>query len=71
MPRAIGCFRQAGFAVEPYPVDYRWIGKMDWAPGLQEGLENLDLAVHEFTGLTVYWLTGKSSAWLPQHRPAD
>lgn len=23
MPRAIGCFRQAGFAVIAYPVDYR------------------------------------------------
>jgi len=24
MPRSIGLFRKAGFAVEPYPVDWRW-----------------------------------------------
>jgi uncharacterized SAM-binding protein YcdF (DUF218 family) len=69
MPRAVGCFRQAGFAIEPYPVDYRWTGKREGEIGLVSGLENLDLAAHEFTGLTAYWLAGKTDAWLPRARP--
>ena len=31
MPRAIGVFRKAGFAVEPYPVDWRVGGRADLA----------------------------------------
>jgi uncharacterized SAM-binding protein YcdF (DUF218 family) len=27
MPRAIGVFRKAGFPVEPYPVDWRTVGR--------------------------------------------
>src|SRR4029079_5186358 len=29
MPRAVGCFRRAGFAVEPYPVDWQTGGPAD------------------------------------------
>ena len=29
MPRAVGLFRKAGFAVEPYPVDWRLAGAAD------------------------------------------
>ena len=29
MPRSIGLFRKAGFAVEPYPVDWRTFGWSD------------------------------------------
>ena len=29
MPRSVGLFRKAGFAVEPYPVDWRIGGKAD------------------------------------------
>ena len=36
MPRAMGAFRKAGFAVEPWPVDYRTTGWRDvcdsWSP---------------------------------------
>jgi len=63
MPRAMGAFRKVGFAVEPWPVDYRTADKYDWyrtfeAPS--EGLRRLDLAVHEWIGLVTYWIMGRS-----------
>jgi len=68
MPRAMGTFRKAGFAVEPWPVDYRTAGPGDAARFFSspvEGLRRLDMAVHEWLGLFVYWLTGRSSAFFP------
>ena len=68
MPRAIGAFRKAGFAVEPWPVDYRTVG---WSDALRpmespaEGLRRLDLAVHEWLGLMAYRLTGRSDEVFP------
>lgn len=67
MPRSIGAFRQAGFPVEAYPANWRVL------PGLRDGirrqlasgLSTLDLAVHEWTGLIVYRLTGKTDALFP------
>ncbi len=32
MPRAIGCFRKAGFPVEAWTVDYRTSGRVDLWP---------------------------------------
>jgi uncharacterized SAM-binding protein YcdF (DUF218 family) len=71
MPRAIGIFRKAGFAVESYPVDWRTRGYEDLLrpfPALGDGLRRTDTAVREWVGLTVYWLTGRSSELFP--RPA-
>lgn len=68
MPRAVGCFRRVGFAVTAYPVDYRTRGTADlWRPfaSVSEGLRRVDLAVHEWIGLVVYRLTGRSSAFFP------
>ena len=68
MPRSIGAFRRAGFAVEAYPVDYRTTGPADlWIPfdSIATGLRRTDLAVHEWTGLLAYWLTGRSSELFP------
>jgi uncharacterized SAM-binding protein YcdF (DUF218 family) len=68
MPRAIGVFRKAGFPVEPYPVDWRTRRAKD---GLRpfativDGLRQTDTAVHEWVGLAVYWLTGRSSELFP------
>jgi uncharacterized SAM-binding protein YcdF (DUF218 family) len=68
MPRAIGAFRKAGFPVEPYPVDWRTRRAED---GLRpfativDGLRRTDTAVHEWVGLAVYWLTGRSSELFP------
>lgn len=68
MPRAIGIFRKAGFAVEPYPVDWRTRGSEDALrafPTLGDGLRRTDTAVREWVGLTIYWLTGRSSELFP------
>lgn len=68
MPRAIGVFRQADFRVEPYPVDWRTRGYEDVLrpfPTVGDGLRRADTAVREWVGLTVYWLTGRSSELFP------
>ncbi len=68
MPRAIGAFRKAGFDVEAYPVDWRTRG---WADAkvpfdrLSSGLARTDVALHEWGGLVIYWLTGRSSDLFP------
>jgi uncharacterized SAM-binding protein YcdF (DUF218 family) len=67
MPRAIGCFRQAGFAVEPWPVDYRTRGRVElWlTTGIPEGLRQMDFITREYAGLAMYYLTGRIGALLP------
>src|SRR6516165_6194822 len=73
MPRAIGVFRKAGFAVEPYPVDWRTRGSEDELRpffSVGDGLRRVDTAVREWVGLAVYWLTGRSSELFPGPLPA-
>lgn len=69
MPRAVGCFRKAGFPVEPYPVDWRTYGPTGkyygWFESASDGLKRVDHATHEWVGLAAYWLTGRSSALFP------
>lgn len=68
MPRAVGCFRAAGFPVTPWPVDYRTRGPADAArpfPRASEGLRRVDLAAKEWAGLLAYYLTGRTPALLP------
>jgi uncharacterized SAM-binding protein YcdF (DUF218 family) len=68
MPRAIGVFRRAGFPVEAYPVDWRTRGTEDFASlfgTMSDGLSRTDTAVHEWIGLAVYWLTGRTSEFFP------
>jgi uncharacterized SAM-binding protein YcdF (DUF218 family) len=68
MPRSIGCFRKVGFAVEAYPVDWRiedaghLLGSLNT---LADGLGATDLAIHEWAGLLVYWITGRTSDLFP------
>jgi uncharacterized SAM-binding protein YcdF (DUF218 family) len=72
MPRSMGIFRQAGFPIEAYPVDWRTRGTADLLrpfSTLADGLLRTDIAVHEWVGLLVYWATGRSSALFPG--PAD
>jgi uncharacterized SAM-binding protein YcdF (DUF218 family) len=69
MPRSIGAFRKAGFAVEAYPVDYRTTGPADlWIPfdSMATGLRRTDIAVREWVGLLAYWVTGRSSELFPR-----
>lgn len=73
MPRAMGVFEQVGFIgkerrLYAWPVDFRTRGgAWDWRPfrWLHDGLEQSDLAVKEWIGLVVYWLSGRTSEFLP------
>lgn len=62
MPRAVGCFRNVGFSIEPYPVDWQTGG---WTLGtfsistVSDGLSHSDTAFHEWMGLAVYRITGR------------
>jgi len=70
MPRSMGVFRQAGFAVEAFPVDY-------WSKGrpsdftrpysrAHRALETADNGFKEWVGLLAYWLAGYTDALLPR-----
>ncbi|MGE0851536.1 MAG: YdcF family protein [Hyphomicrobiaceae bacterium] len=68
MPRSVGVFRRVGFAIEPWPVDYRTAD--DWdalrlfdAPA--DGLKRLDTAMREWIGLLAYRATGRTDALFP------
>jgi len=67
MPRALGCFRRVGFAVQPWPVDYRTSGRMELKlhGSVHDGLRRTDFAVREYLGLAAYWLMGRTSALYP------
>jgi uncharacterized SAM-binding protein YcdF (DUF218 family) len=68
MPRSVGVFRKAGFAVEPCPVDWRVGGEADLATfGIfaVEGLGSVDVGVREWIGLAAYRISGKSSEFFP------
>jgi uncharacterized SAM-binding protein YcdF (DUF218 family) len=68
MPRSVGVFRKAGFAVEPYPVDWRVGGKTDLAAFwifAAEGLGSVDVGVREWIGLAAYRISGQSSEFFP------
>jgi uncharacterized SAM-binding protein YcdF (DUF218 family) len=69
MPRAMGCFRKAGFNVVAWPVDYRTppgrISLTDMNQSVPEGLGSFDGVVREYLGLLVYYMTGRTDALLP------
>jgi len=67
MPRAVGCFRRVGFAVEAYPVAWHTGKRVGLSPAdvVSHGLGQLDSAVHEWLGLVAYRLTGRTSELLP------
>jgi uncharacterized SAM-binding protein YcdF (DUF218 family) len=72
MPRSVGLFRKAGFAVEPYPVDWRVGGREDlytFENIAVDGLGRTDVAVREWIGLLAYRLTGKIDELLPGPAP--
>lgn len=68
MPRAVGCFRKAGFDVMPFPVDYRSAGWDDVVrpfSSIPEGLRRVDFIFKEYVGLLSYYLSGRTSALFP------
>jgi uncharacterized SAM-binding protein YcdF (DUF218 family) len=68
MPRAVGCFRIAGFQVEAYPVEFTTRGRSSpffpFAAG-SSALIQLDRAAKEWIGLVAYRLMGKTDALFP------
>jgi uncharacterized SAM-binding protein YcdF (DUF218 family) len=68
MPRAMGAFRQAGFKVEPWPVDYRaarGFGALRLQSSVPEGLRRIDFVVREYVGLVMYYATGRTGVLWP------
>jgi uncharacterized SAM-binding protein YcdF (DUF218 family) len=68
MPRSVGLFRKAGFAVEPYPVDWRVGGSSDllaFFPVADDGLGRTEIALREWMGLIAYRASGKIDELLP------
>lgn len=67
MPRAVGCFRRAGFAVVPWPVNYSTApGARGWfeAP-FAARLGQAEWAIREYVGLVAYRLLGRTDALFP------
>lgn len=68
MPRAVACFRAAGFEVTPYPVDYRTRGETELkrpTNSIAVGLAETDLATHEWLGLLSYRIGGLTDELFP------
>jgi len=66
MPRAVGCFRHAGWSVLPYPVDYRAEPRPGLNFWLRQRLGLLDLAAKEWIGLVAYDLLGRTDKLFPK-----
>jgi uncharacterized SAM-binding protein YcdF (DUF218 family) len=68
MPRAMGCFQNAGLVVEPWPVDYRASAvfhPLNFGLNAAEGLRRTDLIMKEYVGLLAYRLTGRIGTLWP------
>ena len=66
MPRAVGAFEAAGWKnISPYPVDFRTAWQETGIFDLQRGIHNARRWLHEYTGLAVYWMTGRSTILFP------
>ena len=69
MPRSMGCFRQVGFSVMPWPVDYRTRGGKDAVRFFSvpsAGLRRIDIVTREWIGLIAYRLTGRIPSFFPE-----
>jgi uncharacterized SAM-binding protein YcdF (DUF218 family) len=72
VPRAIGAFRRFGFNVDAFPAGWRTHGWRDFywpADRATENLRRVDIATHEWVGLTIYRLLGYSSELFPARTP--
>lgn len=68
MPRAVGCFRRAGWDVIPFPTDYhlaRRAGVDLLSLDMVGQLQLVTLAVHEWIGLVAYRLLGRTDSLFP------
>jgi uncharacterized SAM-binding protein YcdF (DUF218 family) len=67
MPRAVGVFRHLGWPVVPWPVGYKTAREpRAWfEASLPERLERIDWGVHEWVGLIIYRVLGRTDALFP------
>ncbi len=65
IPRAMGCFRRAGFRVAAYPVDFATGDKSSPPPTFIQRLWQLDEAAKEWIGLLIYRIVGNTDALFP------
>lgn len=68
MPRSVGTFRQQGFDVVAWPVDYRtqgWVDALEITSKFTNGLSRLDFVLKEWIGLVAYRASGRSDALWP------
>lgn len=71
IPRAVGIFRKIGWNVIPYPVDYQTTGqwKLDWKFASLYNFIMFSKGLHEWVGLAIYRVTGKTSELFPKPSP--
>ena len=67
MPRALGCFRQAGWTIYPAPTGYFTTGRyrLRFLFRFDEQMHMLTMAAHEYVGLVAYRLMGRTDALWP------
>ncbi|RMF12286.1 MAG: YdcF family protein [Alphaproteobacteria bacterium] len=66
MPRSMAVFEAADWTVIPYPTDYRSLPNgLDWTLDVATRLREADLALHEWVGLVVYRLIGRTREFFP------
>jgi uncharacterized SAM-binding protein YcdF (DUF218 family) len=63
VPRSVGIFSKAGWPVIPVPVAYK--SDNDFDTHLSDDLSMMDRAAHEWVGLVVYRLTGRTDVFFP------
>ncbi len=70
VPRSVGVFREVGWEVTPYSEVYRYGRHIHFGPpiNVRDALALFSAGVREWVGLLAYWLTGRSSAFLPAPR---
>ena len=67
MPRSVGVFRKLSWPVVAYPVDHTTDPEenLGLSMGFSDNLCALKSAFREWVGLTAYYVTGKTSSWMP------
>lgn len=66
MPRSMAVFNAQDWVVIPYPTDYRSLpDDLDWTLDVAVRLREADLALHEWVGLVVYRVMGRSAEIFP------
>ena len=67
MPRSMGVFCQQDWTVIPYPVDHVTSPGRQWRSSfdLADNLDKLNSHAREWAGLLAYFVSGKTTAFLP------